>query len=71
MAIHFLAQWRSQLGETMKGNGLRTVKWWVRYWPPGRFVIKRQYGTKAAALRERTNGEVVFQVKGHYVGDVK
>jgi hypothetical protein len=32
-------------------------------------VIQRQYATKAAANRARKSGEVVFQVKGHYVAE--
>lgn len=50
----------------MKGTGLRTVQWWVRYWPPGRVVIKRTFSTKAEAMHGRKAGEVVFQVKGFY-----
>lgn len=51
-------------------NGMRTVKWWVRYIPgsrPGRGeLISRVYRTQAKAKKAQRAGEVIFQVKGHY-----
>jgi hypothetical protein len=47
-------------------KSLRTVKYYIRYRPGSRTVVRLEYRTKKAAEDAQCAGEVVLQMKGCY-----
>jgi hypothetical protein len=51
-------------------KALRTVKYYIRYRPGSNIIVRLEYRTKKQAEAAQCVGEVIVQMKGHYLSNM-